>query len=80
MSHTCHKSAISNKANGVEASATLAISSLAKQMKADGKPVLSFSAGEPDFGTPSDICQAGISAIESGHTAYTPVPGIPELR
>lgn len=72
--------ALSAHASAVHASATLAIDSLAKQMKADGIDVVSFGAGEPDFPTPEHIKQAGIRAIEENFTRYTPTSGIPELR
>jgi aspartate aminotransferase len=52
---------------------------LAKELKNSGKDVLSFSAGEPDFGTPRRIKDEAIKAINDGFTQYTPVPGIPEL-
>ncbi len=58
---------------------TIAISTLAGELKAQGKDVLSFSAGEPDFGTPQRIKDEAIKAINDGFTRYTPVPGIPEL-
>ena len=58
---------------------TIAISTLAGEMKAQGKDILSFSAGEPDFDTPLKIKEAAIAAIEQGYTKYTPVAGIPEL-
>jgi aspartate aminotransferase len=58
---------------------TIAISSLARDLKAEGKDVLSFSAGEPDFGTPQKIKDEAIKAINDGFTQYTAVPGIPEL-
>lgn len=61
-------------------SPTLGITAKAAAMKAEGKPVLSLSVGEPDFNTPSEICEAAIKAIESGRTKYTPSAGIPELR
>ncbi|MEJ2488986.1 MAG: pyridoxal phosphate-dependent aminotransferase, partial [Sulfurovaceae bacterium] len=60
-------------------SLTIAISTLAKEMKAEGKDVISFSAGEPDFDTPRKIKDAAIKAIDEGFTKYTAVPGIPEL-
>ena len=61
-------------------SLTMAITALAKELKAQGKDVLSFSAGEPDFDTPEAIKKAAIEAIESGFTKYTAVDGIPELK
>lgn len=60
-------------------SATIAISSLAKELRAKGQDVLSFSAGEPDFDTPKPIKDEAIRAINSGFTKYTQVAGIPEL-
>lgn len=60
-------------------SITIAISTLAKKMKSEGKDVLSFSAGEPDFGTPEVIKNAAIKAIQEGNSGYTPVPGTPEV-
>ena len=64
----------------VEGSPTLALAAKAKALAKAGKPVLDFTAGEPDFPTPAAIKQAGIASIEANHTRYTPVAGIPELR
>ncbi|NIP82171.1 MAG: aminotransferase class I/II-fold pyridoxal phosphate-dependent enzyme, partial [Gemmatimonadetes bacterium] len=61
-------------------SATIAVSSLAKELKAEGRDIINLSAGEPDFPTPSFIARAGIAAIEAGKTRYTPAAGLPELR
>ena len=61
-------------------SATIAVSSLAKELKAEGRDIINLSAGEPDFPTPSFIARAGIEAIEAGKTRYTPAAGLPELR
>jgi len=58
---------------------TIAISVLAAELKAEGKDILSFSAGEPDFDTPQAIKDAAIQAINDGFTKYTPVAGIPDL-
>ena len=71
---------ISRIAAGVQASTTLVIDSLFKQMKAEGKDVVGFGAGEPDFPTPEHIKQAGIEAIETNQTKYTPAAGLMELR
>ena len=71
---------ISRIAAGVQASTTLAIDSLFKQMKAEGKDVVGFGAGEPDFPTPEHIKQAGIEAIENNQTKYTPAAGLMDLR
>jgi aspartate aminotransferase len=64
----------------IKPSPTIAISNLAKVLKAQGKDVISLSAGEPDFDTPQNIKQAAIRAIERGETKYTIVDGIPELK
>ncbi len=60
-------------------SVTIAISSLARDLKAQGKDILSFSAGEPDFDTPKMVKDEAIRAINIGFTKYTQVAGIPEL-
>jgi aspartate aminotransferase len=60
-------------------SITMAITALAKELKSEGKDILSFSAGEPDFDTPIAIKEAAIKAINEGFTKYTAVEGIPEL-
>ncbi len=71
---------LSSLAQAVQASTTLAIDALAKQMKADGIDVIGFGAGEPDFNTPENIKQAGIDAINDNFTRYTPVSGIQPLK
>ncbi len=71
---------ISLVASRVQASTTLAIDAIAKQMKADGLNVLGFGTGEPDFDTPDNIKQAGIKATLEGKTKYTPAAGIMPLR
>ncbi|MBR4400532.1 MAG: pyridoxal phosphate-dependent aminotransferase [Synergistes sp.] len=70
----------SKRIMNIKPSATLSISDKAKAMKAEGKPVLSFSAGEPDFKSPEAANSAAIEAIKRGESHYTPTPGIPELR
>ena len=72
--------AVSKIAEGVHASTTLAVDSLAKQMKEDGYDVIRFGTGEPDFNTPDNINMAAIAAICNGKTKYTPAAGIPALR
>ncbi|OYZ61993.1 MAG: aspartate aminotransferase [Sulfuricurvum sp. 24-42-5] len=59
---------------------TIAISTLAQELKAQGKDIISFSAGEPDFDTPQVIKDAAIRAINEGFTKYTAVDGIPQLK
>jgi len=61
-------------------SATLAIESKAKRLKSEGRDVISFGAGEPDFDTPAYIKDAAIEALRKGFTKYTPVQGTLELR
>ncbi|MCL2789285.1 MAG: pyridoxal phosphate-dependent aminotransferase [Desulfobulbus sp.] len=64
----------------VPSSPTLAVDAKAKALRAAGADILNFSVGEPDMPTPAHVCEAGKRAIDAGHTRYTPVPGIPELR
>lgn len=63
----------------IEESRTVAVSSLAKRLKAEGKDVLNFGAGEPDFNTPNFIKKAAIEAIHNNFTTYTPNEGYPDL-
>ncbi len=70
---------LSKRIQKLSPSMTIAISTLAKELKAEGKDILSFSAGEPDFDTPEPIKSAAIEALNEGFTKYTPVAGIPEL-
>lgn len=72
--------AVSKRLQQIPASGTIAISNLVSQMKADGIDVVSFSMGEPDFVTPSNIIGACKDSLDSGFTHYTPSMGIPELR
>ena len=71
---------LSKLASAVQASTTLKVDALFKQMKADGKDVVGFGAGEPDFDTPDNIKEAAYKAIRDGQTKYTPASGIPALR
>jgi len=72
---------ISRRIGAIAESATLAVDAKAKALKAAGRPVIGFGAGEPDFPTPSYIVDAAIEAtkVVSNHR-YTPTPGLPELR
>ena len=70
---------LTKKITSLEESLTLAITAIAKGLKAEGKDVISFSAGEPDFDTPKAVKQAAIDAINKGCSAYTPVPGMPSV-
>lgn len=71
---------LSKRVTSIKPSATLAITNKAREMRAQGIDVVSFGAGEPDFDTPENIKKAAIAAIEKGHTKYTAVDGIPELK
>ncbi len=71
---------LSKKAQAVKPSSTLAITAKAKELKAKGIDIVGFGAGEPDFPTPENICKAGIEAINTGFTKYTPASGTNELK
>lgn len=71
---------ISKVASNIPASPTLAITAKVKELRAQGKDVIGFGAGEPDFDTPDAIKEAAIEAINKGVTKYTPVGGTPELK
>jgi len=71
---------VSKRAQDVPPSATIAVTTLAKQLKAKGADVIDFGAGEPDFDTPDYIKEAAIKAMKEGKTKYTDASGIPELR
>ena len=71
---------LSRKAQAVKPSSTLAMTAKAKELKAQGIDVIGFGAGEPDFDTPENICDAAIQAIKSGFTKYTPASGTNELK
>ncbi len=64
----------------VKPSATIAVTQKARDLKAQGRDIISLSVGEPDFDTPDNIKQAAIDAIRRGETKYPPVSGIPQLR
>ncbi len=71
---------LSKKALGVSPSMTLKISAMAKKMKAEGRDVVGFGAGEPDFDTPDNIRKAACEALDKGMTKYTPASGTAELK
>ena len=72
---------ISTRIGGIAESATLAVDAKAKALKAAGRPVIGFGAGEPDFPTPDPIVQAAIAACsDPANHRYTPTPGLPALR
>ena len=71
---------MSTYASTIEGSVTMEITALANQLKAEGKPVIGMSAGEPDFDTPNYIKEAAIKAIHEGQTKYTAAAGLPALK
>ncbi len=72
---------VSNRLGALQESATLAVDAKAKALKAAGKPVIGFGAGEPDFPTPSFIVDAAVvAARDPKNHKYTPAKGLPELR
>jgi aspartate/methionine/tyrosine aminotransferase len=75
------KPRISRRIAAIAESATLAVDGKAKALKAAGRPVIGFGAGEPDFPTPDYIVKAAIDAASKpANHRYTPTPGLPELR
>jgi aspartate/methionine/tyrosine aminotransferase len=72
---------VSARIGGISESATLAVDAKAKALKAAGRPVIGFGAGEPDFPTPDPIVQAAVAAAtDPRNHRYTPAGGLPELR
>ncbi len=71
---------IADSLNRIQPSATIAVSTKARQLKAQGRDIVSLSAGEPDFDTPQNIKDAAKKALDQGKTKYTDVDGIPELK
>ena len=71
---------ISRIASAISPSATLKVDAMYKQLKSEGREIIGFGAGEPDFDTPENICQAAERAIREGQTKYTPSSGMPALR
>ena len=71
---------LSSRVAKIKPSETLAITAKTNALKAQGRDVIGFAAGEPDFDTPVNIKNAAIKAIEAGFTKYTPVGGTDELK
>lgn len=71
---------LSARAAQIPPSPTLGITARANAMRAEGQDVVSLAAGEPDFPTPTLICDAAIEALRTGATRYTPTPGTMALR
>src|SRR5262245_50244193 len=66
--------------NRIKPSATITVTTKARELKAQGRNVVALSSGEPDFDTPDNIKEAAARAIRDGKTKYTDVDGIPELK
>ena len=71
---------LSDRLSAMEESATIAMSRKSRELKAEGKDVISLSLGEPDFNTPEFIKDAAVAAMKNNFTKYTPVPGYEDLR
>jgi aspartate aminotransferase len=71
---------LSNRINNLSTSQTLAMAALARELKAQGKDIISLSLGEPDFNTPDFIKEAAKKAIDENYSQYTPVDGYMELK
>ena len=71
---------LSQRILNMEESATIRMAQLARDLKTQGKDIISLSLGEPDFDTPEHIKEAAKQALDNGFTKYTPVPGLVELR
>jgi len=78
--HLMTDTRLSDRITKIGASATMAITQTARDMRAAGRDVISLSAGEPDFETPEHIRRAATNAMNSGATRYTAVDGIAELK
>jgi len=71
---------LSDRLNAMEESATIAMSRKSRELKQQGKDIISLSLGEPDFNTPEFIKDAAVQAMKDNFTTYTPVPGYEDLR
>lgn len=71
---------ISNRVSQIKPAATIQVAMKARELRAEGRDIISLGFGEPDFDTPEHIKQAAIEAIRAGKTKYTPVDGTPELK
>jgi aspartate/methionine/tyrosine aminotransferase len=84
-SETAHvvgvRSRVSKRIAGIKPSATLAVDAKAKALKAEGRPVIGFGAGQPDFPTPAHVVEAAAAAVrDRANHGYTAAAGLPELR
>jgi aspartate aminotransferase len=71
---------LSDRINSLTTSQTLAMAALARELKAQGKDIISLSLGEPDFNTPDFIKEAAKRAIDENYSTYSPVDGYLELK
>lgn len=71
---------LSNRINNLSTSQTLAMAALARELKSQGKDIISLSLGEPDFNTPDFVKEAAKKAIDQNYSQYTPVDGYVELK
>ena len=75
------KTRVSTRIGAIAESATLKVDAKAKALKAEGRPIISYGAGEPDFPTPERIVEAAVRAArDPKFHRYTPAAGLPELR
>src|SRR5690606_7429430 len=77
---TMKRMRLSPNVSTLQPSATIAVATLCRELRAEGRDIIDLSVGEPDFRTPDFAAQAGIASIDQGFTHYTPVAGIAELR
>jgi aspartate aminotransferase len=71
---------LSDRINNLSTSQTLAMAALARELKSQGKDIISLSLGEPDFNTPDFVKNAAKKAIDENFSQYTPVDGYQELK
>ncbi|HVV47318.1 MAG TPA: hypothetical protein VHC72_19040, partial [Bryobacteraceae bacterium] len=80
MTPTPSKPAIADRISLISVSSTMKVMADADKLRREGVDVVDFSAGEPDFVTPRNICDAAIAAINAGYTKYTPAGGTAEMK
>ena len=80
MTPTLSKPAIADRISLISVSSTMKVMADADKLRREGIDVVDFSAGEPDFITPDNICEAAIAAIHAGYTKYTPAGGTAEIK
>src|SRR5210317_2393658 len=74
------KDKLSDRINSLPVSATLAMAAKARELKGQGKDIISLSLGEPDFNTPDFIKDAAIQAVNDNYNSYSPVDGYADLK